>query len=712
MEIVVIGDRSVRIEGLRKTIWLTRPDIRALCRDDPECFDYWLATTGLSEYRALEEEEFTLPEDMFTLPAVEAFPQVMPTPTKVMWLAWSTRADLQAHFDFSSPSAQQQFMWWVLSEGARQTPVLAKASLAVCTELMLSPGESALAGVEPKLTRFMELVWRMRPDVQAVYRLDSVEAQQDFVWWFFTRGVPEMGLSRYVTSDQKDLLNRPSNDLAIGETVPVTCFMKELWNARPDLAARFSLATPIGRAAYTAWFFAVGLAEMAAFDLLDEKQRAILLSPVKPGSIVPLILTMIRGTDLLLQERHPDPTDPALLDWARSPEARRAYPILAHLVPETPGAPIAIRASVRSAGVTLVGYANAQSGIGEDVRVAALALREAGVPVSIFNVEPGAGTCQDEHSADAFISMRNLHDITMFCTTGMETAQLAARQGKALLDGQRVVGYWPWELQHWPPEWAHAYDLVDEVWASSWHTYGAYAETCSKRVRHMPMAVTVEGSRGLGRPDFRLPGGRFLFVFSFDGLSSFTRKNPLDCLRAFKMAFPHGDEPVGLVVKAMRATGDNPYWGQVIKAAAEDHRIILVSGTIDRLALLDLYRACDCFLSLHRAEGFGRGIAEAMLLGKPVITTGYSGNLDFTLAGTAALVDYRLHPLGPTDYPFGEGQSWAQPDIDHAAWWMRRLVEDKVLRTRLAAAGQGLVAAAYSPSVVGETYARVLGFRG
>nr|WP_281416063.1 glycosyltransferase family 4 protein [Azospirillum rugosum] len=222
------------------------------------------------------------------------------------------------------------------------------------------------------------------------------------------------------------------------------------------------------------------------------------------------------------------------------------------------------------------------------------------------------------------------------------------------------------------------------------------------------MTVTVDASDGLGRRDFGLPENRFLFVFSFDALSSFFRKNPEACVQAFRMAFPRGDEPVGLVIKAMRATGENPVWLSMLDTAAADRRMTIIGRTLTRGAVLDLYRACDCFVSLHRAEGFGRGIADAMMLGKPVIVTGHSGNLDFTTPGCAALVDHRPRPVGADEYPFAAGQMWVEPSVEHAAWWMRRLFEEAQLRERLAEQGRRLTMATYAPEVVGAHYAAVL----
>ncbi|MBL4719899.1 MAG: glycosyltransferase [Alphaproteobacteria bacterium] len=341
--------------------------------------------------------------------------------------------------------------------------------------------------------------------------------------------------------------------------------------------------------------------------------------------------------------------------------------------------------------------------------MASLAMKAAGIPYSIYNVDPGANVCQMDESVASEISEYLPFATNIFCMTGMETARLAAVEGSKIFDGRRNIGYWPWELPDWPEEWRHAYDLVDEVWASSQYSCDAYRRSSTKPVHHMPMTVTVDQTAGLGRRDFKLDEDRFLFIFSFDFLSKVTRKNPEACVRAFKSAFPKSDTSVGLVVKAMRAKDDNPQWRAMLNDAAADDRITIINETLDRPAVLDLYRACDCYVSLHRSEGFGRGIAETMMLGKPVIVTGHSGNMDFTTPDTAALVKHRLEKVREHDYPFGVGQMWAEPDIDHAAQWMKIIAQDSEIRARLASSGQKLTAARYSPEVVGSQYAVALG---
>jgi len=244
---------------------------------------------------------------------------------------------------------------------------------------------------------------------------------------------------------------------------------------------------------------------------------------------------------------------------------------------------------------------------------------------------------------------------------------------------------------------------MDELWASSSFTAAAYRRSTQVPVQQVPMAVDVDSTERLGRPAFGLPQDRFLFGFSFDGHSSFSRKNPEATVKAFRLAFPEGNEPVSLVLKGLRVI-DHQAWRRLESIAAQDPRIVLLSRSMPRGVLLDLYRAIDCFVSLHRSEGFGRNIAECMLLGKPVIVTNYSGNVDFTHGATAALVNTNLQRIGDGEYPFGAGQSWADPNIAQAAQHGRQMFLHKEWRDRIARAGQQFIRTHYSPVAVGEKF--------
>lgn len=633
----------LRLDDIKKTIWLTRPDLRELFEGDRDRFEWWLVLNGAKEYEALTELGVTVSDDLLTEPAPEAIGEIRPT-----------------------------------------------------------------------LTRFMKVVWSLRPDLQKVFDLKTPEGQGGFVWWYFVHGTGELNLARYLTPAQRSHLNEADPRLPNTGFVPITRLMVEVWRRLPDLQQAFDLGEAKARDAFLDWYFTRGVHELSLEQTVDEVQARALLSPSPQASQVARILPMLWSSDGDLQARFATPVEEGFRRWATSENGQEKYPILRRLVElsgrRVPAAGISQQPTADLPfGVNLIGYARGQFGIGEDVRMAALACEAAGIPFSIYNVEPGREVCQGDDSALRHVSDALPYAINLFCTTGIETARLAAVQGSKLFDGRRSIGYWPWELPEWPEDWHHAYNLVDEVWASSRFTYEAFAKSCPKPVRHMPMAVTVDPTVGMVRRDFCLPEGRFLFVFSFDFLSSLARKNPQACVDAFRRAFPRGDEPVGLVVKVMRATEDNSVWEALLAEARQDGRIIIISGTLDRGALLDLYRACDCYVSLHRSEGFGRGIAEAMMLGKPVIATGHSGNMDFTLPGTAGVVDHRLRRVAENGYTFGGGQVWAEPDVEHAAWWMRRMASDQAMLERLARTAEMLTTNTYTPAVVGAAYGAILG---
>jgi hypothetical protein len=326
-------------------------------------------------------------------------------------------------------------------------------------------------------------------------------------------------------------------------------------------------------------------------------------------------------------------------------------------------------------GVNLYGYAYGEIGIGEDVRFAALALQAHGIPCCIVNVRPGDNVSQLDRSLHDAVVDAPRYAINLFCITGKEHVRFVCEQGLAMFRGRYTIGMWPWELPRWPTSLHHAYAVVDEIWGISRYTAQAYADAPC-RVTPMTLAVAVDGAGPETRADFGLPTDSYLFAFSFDFNSTATRKNPEAVIEAFQRAFPkETSAKVGLVVKASHGGDRHKAWRRLRQLAAADPRVHLVDRTLRRAAVLALYRCCDCYVSLHRAEGFGRGIAEALLLGKQVVTTGFSGNLDFCEEPHVGLVDHRLVALRADEYFHGDGQCWAEPDLVHASRLLRDVYE-------------------------------------
>jgi hypothetical protein len=288
-------------------------------------------------------------------------------------------------------------------------------------------------------------------------------------------------------------------------------------------------------------------------------------------------------------------------------------------------------------GVNLIGFAFGELGLGEDLRMAAQACDAAGVPFKVLNIDPGKHLRQADrllasHCTDDVAELP--YAINLFCLTAADTQRVYAERGAALFDGRHNIGWWPWELPVWPQRWRGAFTLVDEVWAATRFTQTMFGQATDRPVTLMPLPVSVARLQPVSRPSLGLPSGCFLFLFVFDFNSYLARKNPLAVIAAFQRAFPVGDGSVGLVLKTMNGRADNDAWQQFVAVCAADPRITLLDRTLDREVVLGLVDACDAYVSLHRAEGFGRTLAEAMLLGKPVVGTDFSGNTDFLTQDT------------------------------------------------------------------------------
>jgi glycosyltransferase involved in cell wall biosynthesis len=266
------------------------------------------------------------------------------------------------------------------------------------------------------------------------------------------------------------------------------------------------------------------------------------------------------------------------------------------------------------------------------------------------------------------------------------------------------IGYWSWELAKSPIEFLAAATLLDEIWAPSRFIQEAFIESADIPVEYMPLCVILPDFPRLDRRHFGLPDRAFVFLYTFDFLSFVERKNPFAAIRAFKLAFADRKADVCLVLKVMHAEGESLHWRRMIELIDGDPRILIVNRTMNREEVLALFDVSDCFVSLHRSEGFGRGPAEAMYLGKPVIATNYSGTTDFTLEDNSCLVNYELVAVEDGQYPFNAGQQWADADATHAAWFMRRLYSDNAYARDLGARARAHMLAHFGQKTIGSNY--------
>jgi len=227
----------------------------------------------------------------------------------------------------------------------------------------------------------------------------------------------------------------------------------------------------------------------------------------------------------------------------------------------------------------------------------------------------------------------------------------------------------------------------------------------------MPHAISFARPTGDLHTRFGLPADKFLFLFLYDLNSYSARKNPQAVLAAFHRAVaasPAFASQAALVIKVQN-TAENPADFAALQAAVADlPGTVLITGTLPREEIYALEAACDCFVSLHRAEGFGLAVAESMYLGKPVISTDWSATAEFVNHDNGCPVRCTLTTIEQTHGPYTKGQTWAEPDVAHAAEWMQRLCADRALAARLGAAGRVTIETRFSPAAIGARYRRRL----
>jgi len=338
----------------------------------------------------------------------------------------------------------------------------------------------------------------------------------------------------------------------------------------------------------------------------------------------------------------------------------------------------------------------------------ARAFEAAALPFGIVNfADPGARLARNEDMSWAYKEMdHNPYKVNLF---HLNAPNLRAAYdhpfhplGKELFHNRFNIGYWARELPEFPDAWCNSFELVNEVWAPSQFIVNAVQTKSPHPVIRIPHAVHVENSEAVDRGAFGLPDGQFLFLTMYDTHSLKERKNPYGAIHAFKRAFSPKNRSVGLVVKVNNPKSNPGDLEWIRQQTAGYSNIYLITEILGRQQVDLLINSTDCFVSLHRAEGFGLVLAEAMYLGKPVIGTNWSGNTDFMNEGNSCPVNYNLVQVGHDIGPYQAHQQWAEPDLNHAAAYMRKLVRDPAWRAEIAHNGKHTIHAEYSPAVVGQ----------
>ena len=363
--------------------------------------------------------------------------------------------------------------------------------------------------------------------------------------------------------------------------------------------------------------------------------------------------------------------------------------------------------------VQVIGPLEKASGLGQATRLSGDILDKTGLSVNRVNF--GLDNPAPEGFSTAAVAATYRPARINLIHLNAESVPLAFAYEPDAFSGAYNIGYFYWELN--TPATCHylSLDLLDEIWVSTDYGVDIYEPDFGGPVTNVGMAYEslpdIDRATARAALDRRLhlKGDEFVVIMVFDSYSFAQRKNPFGVVEAFLRAFD-GVPQARLVIKTQNRSNvfdpvQDRIWKRIDAAVRHDPRIVVINETLSYHALLELKAASDAYVSLHRSEGWGFGMIEAMNLGVPVICTGYSGNMDFCSQDTAWLVDYVLTPLGPDDYIFvRKGQVWAEPDLDHAAAQMRACWADPEARATRAAAARENVQSNFSVDAIAARY--------
>jgi glycosyltransferase involved in cell wall biosynthesis len=352
-------------------------------------------------------------------------------------------------------------------------------------------------------------------------------------------------------------------------------------------------------------------------------------------------------------------------------------------------------------GINVWGYIKTESGVGEGVRRIINAIEYGELPTALRNIIPPTLSSNDP-------TYQNFSDscpyrVNLFHINADQTAYTFQDKNVREASHQRYnIGYWAWELENFPEIWHDAYNYYDEIWTYSTFCANAIAASAPIPVTVIPPPIrSYPNFHKYVRADFDIDLEDFTFLFAFDFQSFFERKNPLAVIEAFKRAFPDKDKSIKLIIKCCNSQTDTRNF-IYLQDSCLGWPIKIIDGYLTREQMDSLMQLSNCYISLHRSEGFGFGIADAMTLGKPVIATYYSSNTDFMNPSNSLPVKYALVPITTAYGPYWPGNIWANPSVNHAAELMRYVFENPKEAEEIGQNAKAYMEKFFSSSVVSD----------
>jgi len=350
-------------------------------------------------------------------------------------------------------------------------------------------------------------------------------------------------------------------------------------------------------------------------------------------------------------------------------------------------------------GVNVAGYLQGEFGVGEIARASFKSLVVAEVPCVLNNVE-AAFYRQEDKTLENF-STDNPYHFNLVHVNADQSHVFAKLKGDTYFKQRCNIACWFWELSTFPREWQSSFKYYQEIWVASGFCQESIAARAPVPVVKMIQPVLIDPA--VVKPDrtrLGLPQGKFIYGFIFDYMSFVERKNPMALIHAFELAFGDKDD-VLLLIKTIN--GDKfPDQVQQLQQAARYRNIQFIDGYLARDEVINLVSSLDGYVSLHRSEGLGISMAQAMYLKKPVIATGYSGNMEFMNHNNSFLIRYQLTEIQESHGPYTKGQYWAEPDVEHAAELMCLAFDNQSHAQKIAEQAEADIKANMTPEVSGR----------
>jgi glycosyltransferase involved in cell wall biosynthesis len=350
----------------------------------------------------------------------------------------------------------------------------------------------------------------------------------------------------------------------------------------------------------------------------------------------------------------------------------------------------------RPLGINVAGFAQSVYGIGDSTRAMWRAVQATGLQCVLLNVRSRVHSNADASLGE--FARDNPFRINLMTFSFDYSRRFYRDMGPRFFAGRRNIGLWYWEQEHFPMRWHSAFDYYDEIWVTTHFTREAITAVSPIPVRKITYPFYLDEAEAVpDRRRFGLPENVFIFLFTFDFFSTIQRKNPAAVIAAFRRAFRPDDAAV-LVLKSINAEHHRA-GRDLLGRESEGAKVVFMDSHSSGSELNALFASADCYVSLHRSEGLGLGMAHAMYLGKPVIGTNYSGNLDFMNSDNSLLVDYAMTELNEDSGPYERGTRWAEPNVEHAANLMRWVYEHRAEGKALGARAAASIRATLNPAL-------------